>query len=124
MPFDTPPILRGLQYPTHLTARCSNFDPCVMCHACTKYDPHNLICVNCESRKLPGTICIHTDKQQSIIVDMNTRARQIMFSPDQQSQSGEKFSVAYDTKWEDTMEELRHSRYGNIAPEVTTTPDV
>lgn len=124
MSWDAPNLMRGLQYPTHLTSRCSQYSSCKMCHGCTKYDPHNLICVNCESRKLPGTICIHTDKQQSIIVDLNSRMRSKMFSPDQQSQSGEKFSVAYDNKWEDTLEELKHSRYGNIAPEVTVTPDV
>jgi hypothetical protein len=111
---DTPPGLRGNAYPTHLSARCPAFDACELCHACTKYNPHDLVCAICESRKPHDTICNHTDRQQYIQRLLTKLFKKPMFHPDTKG-SDVGIPVAYNEEWQQIADGLDPYGLGKVA---------
>lgn len=58
---DSPNLLRGKFYSTHLFSRCTNFRQCPLCGCCRNYNKYISKCIECEDRKRPKTICRCTD---------------------------------------------------------------
>jgi hypothetical protein len=112
---DTPPGLRGSNYPTHLSARCPSFHACSMCGACTKYSHDILECINCEKRKSYDTICNHTDDQQYTIVYLTKMFRAPIFHPDDRPKEVS-IPVAYNEDWEKIASGLDPTGLGKITP--------
>lgn len=80
---ETPPLARGKYYNTHATECCHNFHQCKRCAQCTHYDRHNLICLDCESRKPPGMHCQCSDDQQVQVIFLEELFGRPMWHPDQ-----------------------------------------
>lgn len=78
---DTPIYQRGLLYTTHYAQRCSSFKKCVLCQACSAYNPLHLQCTLCEKQKAREDRCHHTEKQKIAVVEVTNRLKAPMFSP-------------------------------------------
>ena len=111
---DTPPMLRGNNYPTHLSARCPAFDECKLCHACTKYNPHDLVCTICESRKSLDLICVHTDAEQYKMVWLERFFGKPFAHPDDKQQEVS-IPVAENKEWEQIADGLDPTGLGRIS---------
>jgi len=112
---DTPPLLRGNNYPTHLSCRCPSFDQCELCRACTKFNPHDLVCTVCEGRKTTDLICTHTDQQQYNIRMITKLFKQPMGHPDSKGQEIS-VPVAYNEEWEQIANGLDPTGLGRLTP--------
>lgn len=76
-------LMRGLFYPTNIVARCVSYHPCEICEGCTNFDPMDMTCILCESRKPIELICHHTDEQQYAMIRLKEIMHGPMFHPDQ-----------------------------------------
>jgi len=82
-----PYVMRGLFYPSHLSARCPGFHPCEFCHGCRNAaDGVGLYaeCSVCESghKTEHNMICRHTEQQILTIKRVNRALGRPMSHPD------------------------------------------
>ncbi len=104
----TAPKMRGFLYPSYMTARCPDFDPCELCTGCTKYNQHDIACTICESRKPPDWICHHDDEIQTTVKKMNTLFKKPMFHPDQK-EGTVSTSTAFDSEYHEQLQQTAQS---------------
>lgn len=65
---ETPPMIRGQMYNTHLWQRCYEYHQCKRCMQCAHYNPHNALCLACEAGKPKGKECKCTDSMQHAVI--------------------------------------------------------
>jgi hypothetical protein len=79
---DTPNMLRGEYYSTHLVQRCPNFNKCQLCSMCTRYNQHDSRCATCEDRKVPLQVCTCTERNYKSQVLLEEKTGAPLFDPD------------------------------------------
>lgn len=57
-----PYAMRGLLYPSHLSARCPLYHSCPLCKGCRRYDSSSLVCRSCESGHKQQMLCRHGEQ--------------------------------------------------------------
>lgn len=79
---DTPNMLRGQFYSTHMFSRCPSFKPCVLCKMCINYTQHVAQCQICEARKSPKRVCECTPTNRESVHKIQTAIKGALFDPD------------------------------------------
>jgi hypothetical protein len=116
---DTPRMLMGEFYNNHVMVKCPSFKQCSICKLCENYKHHNQMCIACEDRKYPRLTCEckpHTKLNYKKVTDFLKVPFFTQNRPKYQSEYETKVPVAYEDKWEETMQEIldQQTRLTNV----------
>lgn len=117
---DTPNMLRGWLYPTHLASRCPTFKQCVVCKMCEHYSKFRVQCILCEQRKYPVQICTCTPKHREHFLLIQEKLKVSLSDPNGDQKGTYKAEVAHDPRWDEISHGLQQI-YGRMSKISETT---